>query len=66
MQFPRTDDACIEGPADYAFTSHEVEGGDVGAAGQDHVGLRVSGHFLQEDVGRQLTRRIDAFIAAAR
>jgi hypothetical protein len=26
MQFLRTDDACIDGLADYAFASHEVEG----------------------------------------
>lgn len=34
-----------------------------GAAGQDHVVLPAAGHFLQEDVGPELARRINAFIA---
>ncbi|MEP5728085.1 MAG: haloalkane dehalogenase [Sulfitobacter sp.] len=33
-----------------------------GAAGQDHVILPDAGHFLQEDVGPELARRINAFI----
>lgn len=33
-----------------------------GAAGQDHVVLADAGHFLQEDVGPELARRIIAFI----
>lgn len=36
-----------------------------GAAGQDHVVLPDAGHFLQEDVGPELARRINAFIAKA-
>lgn len=35
-----------------------------GAAGQDHVVLAGAGHFLQEDVGPDLARRINAFIAS--
>ncbi len=35
-----------------------------GAAGQDHVVLPDSAHFLQEDVGPELARRIIAFIKA--
>ncbi len=35
-----------------------------GAAGQDHVVLPDAAHFLQEDVGPELARRIAAFIAA--
>ena len=35
-----------------------------GAAGQDHVVLPEAGHFLQEDVGPELARRINALIAA--
>jgi haloalkane dehalogenase len=35
-----------------------------GAAGQDHVILPEAGHFLQEDVGPELARRIDTFIKA--
>ncbi len=34
-----------------------------GAAGQDHAVLPGAGHFLQEDVGPELARRINAFIA---
>lgn len=33
-----------------------------GAAGQDHVVLPDAGHFLQEDVGPELARRIIAFM----
>ncbi|MEM6304401.1 MAG: haloalkane dehalogenase [Pseudomonadota bacterium] len=33
-----------------------------GAAGQDHVVLAGAGHFLQEDVGPELARRINAFV----
>jgi haloalkane dehalogenase len=33
-----------------------------GAAGQDHVVLPEAGHFLQEDVGPELARRIAEFI----
>ena len=33
-----------------------------GAAGQDHVVLPDAGHFLQEDVGAELARRINVFI----
>jgi haloalkane dehalogenase len=33
-----------------------------GAAGQDHIVLPDAGHFLQEDVGPELVRRINAFI----
>ena len=33
-----------------------------GAVGQDHVILPNAGHFLQEDVGPELSRRINAFI----
>ncbi len=36
-----------------------------GAAGQDHVVLPDAGHFLQEDVGPELARRINAFISGA-
>ena len=35
-----------------------------GAAGQDHQVLPDAGHFLQEDVGPELAKRINAFIAA--
>ncbi len=35
-----------------------------GAAGQDHVVLPGAGHFLQEDAGPELARRIDLFIKA--
>lgn len=35
-----------------------------GAAGQDHVVLPGAGHFLQEDVGPELARRIDRFIGS--
>lgn len=35
-----------------------------GAAGQDHVALPDAAHFLQEDVGPELARRIAAFVAA--
>ncbi|MDF1728234.1 MAG: haloalkane dehalogenase [Sulfitobacter sp.] len=35
-----------------------------GAGGQDHVILPEAGHFLQEDVGPELARRITAFIRA--
>ncbi|NNE51909.1 MAG: haloalkane dehalogenase [Sulfitobacter sp.] len=35
-----------------------------GTAGQAHVVLQGAGHFLQEDVGPELARRINAFIAA--
>ena len=35
-----------------------------GAAGQDHQMLPDAGHFLQEDVGPELAKRINAFIAA--
>ena len=35
-----------------------------GATGQEHVVLPEAGHFLQEDVGPELARRINAFIAA--
>jgi haloalkane dehalogenase len=36
-----------------------------GAVGQDHVVLPAAAHFLQEDVGPELARRINAFIATA-
>lgn len=35
-----------------------------GAAGQPHEVLRRCGHFIQEDAGPELARRIDAFIRA--
>ena len=35
-----------------------------GAQGQDHAVLPGAGHFLQEDVGPELARRTNAFIAA--
>ena len=35
-----------------------------GAAGQPHVVLPKAGHFLQEDVGPELAKRTNAFIAA--
>ena len=37
-----------------------------GAAGQDHVILPDAGHFLQEDVGPELARRIAEFIEKTR
>lgn len=37
-----------------------------GAAGQDHVILPDAGHFLQEDVGPELARRITTFVAKTR
>ena len=35
-----------------------------GAEGQPHVVLPDAGHFLQEDVGPELARRIIAFVEA--
>ena len=37
-----------------------------GAKGQDHVVLPDAGHFLQEDVGPELVRRINLFIEQTR
>ncbi|KST68230.1 hypothetical protein BC008_00265 [Mastigocoleus testarum BC008] len=35
-----------------------------GAVGQDHVRLPEASHFLQNDQGKEIARRIDAFITA--
>ena len=35
-----------------------------GAAGQDHVRLPEASHFLQDDRGKEIARRINAFISA--